>query len=386
MSADAVPSPDGFWRSRRVLVTGHTGFKGPWLCQALVRRGAEVMGYSLPAPTDPSLFQLLDLADHVGQRGGDVRNLDELRRCVESFRPEIVFHLAAQSLVLESYRDPVGTFSTNVMGTVNLLETVRLSTDVLACIVVTSDKCYETDESGRPHREDDPMGGLDAYSASKGCAELVTAAYRRSLLQGHQARVVSVRAGNVIGGGDWSVDRIVPDIVRALTTGSELVLRQPDAVRPWQHVLEPLGGYIALAERIVGDGSLEGGWNFGPEPEDAWPVRRVVAEFAEIWGDEAAGDVRIVPSGFPETGYLTVDSSKARTKLGWRPRWGVREAIARTVQWYHSFYRGGESATALVDADLDAYGVTHLSGAKGAEQRSQPLREAPVDSRPGRGM
>jgi len=226
------------------------------------------MGYALPPPSDPSLFLLLGLTDHLEQREADVRDLEELRRCVETFRPEVVFHLAAQSLVLESYRDPVATLATNVMGTVNVLEAVRSSPEVLACVVVTSDKCYETDGSGRPHREGDPMGGIDPYSASKGCAEIVTAAYTRSLLKDHQCRVVSVRAGNVIGGGDWSTDRLVPDIVRSVTTGSEIVLRRPDAVRPWQHVLEPIAGYLTLAEQLTSNPALEGGWNFGRERQD----------------------------------------------------------------------------------------------------------------------
>lgn len=356
MSDESIdPWPGPFWRSRRVLVTGHTGFKGPWLCQALLRAGANVMGYSLLAPTEPSLFHLLHLAEHVDSRDADVRDLDELRRCVALFKPEIVVHLAAQSLVLESYRDPVGTLATNVMGTVNMLEAVRSSADVRACVVVTSDKCYEADESGRAHRETDPMGGIDPYSASKGCAEIVSASYRRALLEGHQARVVSVRAGNVIGGGDWSPDRLVPDVVRALTTGSELVLRRPDAIRPWQHVLEPVSGYLMLAEQVVADDAFEGGWNFGPAPEEAWPVRRVVSEFAAVWGEEAAENVRIVPSNFPETDTLALNSEKARSELGWRPRWGVREAISRTVRWYDGFYRSSEGASNLVDSDLNAY-------------------------------
>lgn len=373
-------SSEPFWSSRRVLVTGHTGFKGPWLCQALLRKGAEVMGYALPAPTEPSLFHLLDLSDRMRHNEADVCDANELQRCILSFKPEIVFHLAAQSVVLESYRNPVDTFSTNVMGTVNLLEAVRQSDDVLACVVVTSDKCYETDESGRPHREDDSMGGSDVYSASKGCAELVTAAYRRSLFQRHQARIASVRAGNVIGGGDWTADQLVPDIVRALTTGSALVLRRPDAVRPWQHVLEPVAAYMTLAERIVEDGSLEGGWNFGPEPGDVWPVQRVVSEFVAVWGDTAEA-ITIAPSEFPETGHLALDSSKARVELGWSPRWGVREAIERTVRWYHSFYREGAGALALVDADLDAYGAPNLALRTGGDPSTRHSLGEAVDTR-----
>jgi CDP-glucose 4,6-dehydratase len=388
MSADSVRGtwPGDFWRGRKVLVTGHTGFKGPWLCESLLRGGAEVMGYSLPAPTNPSLFHLLSLADRVSHQEGDVRDLDSLRNCIASFRPEIVFHLAAQSLVLESYRDPVGTLSTNVMGTVNLLEAVRFSSDVQACVVVTSDKCYETDGSGHAHREDDPMGGVDAYSASKGCAEIVTAAYCRSLLHDHQARVASARAGNVIGGGDWSADRLVPDIVRALTTNSSLVLRRPEAVRPWQHVLEPIGGYLTLAERLVKDASVQGGWNFGPVPEEVWPVRHVVAEFAEVWGDDSAQHVRYVQSDLPETGYLALDSRKARDELSWCPRWGVREAISLTVRWYHALYRAGESATALVDLDLDAYAAQGTSATSGEDAEGRASQKRRLDTPSGQGI
>ena len=347
--------PGRFWRSRRVLVTGHTGFKGPWLCRALLSAGAEVRGYSLPAPTSPSLFELLRLDRDLEHRHGDVRDVDGLRRAVAEFRPEIVFHMAAQSLVLESYRDPIATFETNTMGTVNMLEAVRSRPEVLACIVVTSDKCYEPHGPGRAHTESDPMGGVDPYSASKGCAELVTAAYRRALFRDGSTRVVSARAGNVIGGGDWSADRLIPDIVRALTTDSTLLLRHPDAVRPWQHVLEPISGYLALAERVVEDTSLEGGWNFGPLSERAWPVSEIVTEFTAAWGGYGAEKITIVPSELPETAHLALDSAKAREQLDWSPRWDVGDAIGRTVQWYRGLYRDGADAVALVDADLDAY-------------------------------
>jgi CDP-glucose 4,6-dehydratase len=347
--------PGSFWRSRRVLVTGHTGFKGPWLCRALLRAGAQVMGYSLPPPTTPSLFELLGLEQEIDHRHGDVRDVAGLQHAVESFGPEIVVHMAAQSLVLESYRDPVATFSTNTMGTVNVLEAVRSRPEVRACVVVTSDKCYEADPSGRAHTESDPMGGVDPYSASKGCAELVTAAYRRALFRDGSTRIVSARAGNVIGGGDWSADRLIPDIVRALTTNSTLVLRHPDAVRPWQHVLEPISGYLDLVERVVDDPLHEGGWNFGPRSERAWPVSEIVSEFNAAWGGQGGESITTVRSEYPETAHLALDSTKARERLGWSPRWDVGVAIERTVQWYRALYREGAEAVALVDADIDAY-------------------------------
>jgi CDP-glucose 4,6-dehydratase len=312
------------------------------------------MGYSLPAPTTPSLFELLGLEREIDHRNGDVRDVEGVRSAVDAFAPEIVFHMAAQSLVLESYRDPIGTFATNTMGTANVLEVVRSRPEVRACIVVTSDKCYEADLAGRAHTESDPMGGVDPYSASKGCAEIVTAAYRRALFRDGSTRIASARAGNVIGGGDWSADRLIPDIVRALTTNSTLLLRHPDAVRPWQHVLEPISGYMRLAERVVDDGSLEGGWNFGPRSERAWPVSEIVSEFTAAWG--GGGDnITTIPSDFPETAHLALDSTKARQQLDWSPRWDVGVAIDRTVQWYRALYRDRADAVRLVDSDLDAY-------------------------------
>ena len=366
IGADTIRS--GFWRGKRVLITGHTGFKGGWLCHLLLRLGAQVAGYSLPAPTDPSLFVLTSLEERVDHHHGDVCDLAGLTRCLRTAKPDIVFHMAAQSLVLESYRDPAGTFATNVMGTVNLLEAVRSASSVEACVVVTSDKCYENDESGRAHREDDPLGGIDPYSASKSCAELVTAAFRRSLFQDHAVRVASVRAGNVVGGGDWSDDRLIPDIVRALTKRATLELRRPDAVRPWQHVLEPLGGYLMLAERLCEDDVFEGAWNFGPAPGEIWSVRDVVSTFVDVWGEASATGISIVPLPYAESGFLGLDSSKARAELGWTPRWGVREAISRTVAWYGSFYRDGAEADVLIDADLEAYATANTGPHDAATQ------------------
>ena len=365
-----MSSSEGFWHGRKVLVTGHTGFKGAWLSHWLLRAGSDVVGYSLPAPTEPSLFDLTRLCEHVEHHEGDVRDLEALRHCVGSVEPEIVFHMAAQTLVLESYRDPVGTFDTNVMGAVNLLQVLRSSTALRACVVVTSDKCYENRESGRAYREGDPLGGSDPYSASKGCAELVTAAFRRSFFGELSARVASARAGNVIGGGDWAHDRIVPDIVRALTGKTALELRRPDAVRPWQHVLEPISGYIRLAEDLVERPDLEDEWNFGPDHQETWRVRDVVSAFMEAWGQVASTDIRLVSSPFPEATFLALDSSRARSRLGWAPRWNVEDAIFRTVQWYHAFYREEKDAQALVHADLEAYDAAAPSRQADSLERS----------------
>lgn len=332
------------YKGKRVFLTGHTGFKGGWLSLWLRELGAEVWGYSLPPPTEPSLFEAVGLAGLVNHRQGDVRDADALRAAVRECRPDIVFHLAAQPLVLDSYDDPLGTFSTNVMGTANLLEAVRRSDTVKAVVAVTSDKCYENREWVWGYREQDPMGGHDPYSASKGCAELVTAAYRRSFF-GSAARsrrpvlAASARAGNVIGGGDWGKDRLVPDCMRALSRGEEVLIRAPAAVRPWQHVFEPLSGYLLLGARLQdGEEAFASGWNFGPVDFDTWTVREVVDAACGAWG---GGRWVVAPNARPhEAHWLRLDASRAALELGWRPRWGVGEAITRTVAWYRKFYEG----------------------------------------------
>lgn len=358
------PGSRAFWAGKKVLITGHTGFKGAWLCRWLLRAGATVTGYALPAPTTPALFELLQLGRHVEHWEHDVRDLDALRRCVETTEPEFAFHLAAQTIVGESYRSPVATFATNVLGTVNVLEAIRPASELRACVVVTSDKCYADEDPRRAHREDDPLGGSDPYSASKACAELVTTAYRRSFAGA--ARIASARAGNVIGGGDWAPDRLVPDIVRALTTETPLELRRPEAVRPWQHVLDPLAGYLILAERLAEDESLQGAWNFGPSDVERLTVRDVAAEFIERWGTAAGTSIRLVPPSFSEADYLALDSTKARLELQAAPRWGAREAISRAAEWYSALYLGGSPAETLVDLDLDAYAAAEPRGAAGS--------------------
>lgn len=333
-----------FWKNKRVLVTGHTGFKGSWLSLWLKELGAEVTGYSLAAPTTPSLFELARVADGINSINGDIRDLSALRQVVDSQRPEIVLHLAAQSLVRRSYQDPVETYATNVMGTVHLLEAARHSDTVKAVIVVTSDKCYENREWVWGYREIDAMGGYDPYSSSKGCAELLTAAYSRSFFdssKGKSASVASVRAGNVIGGGDWAEDRLVPDIMRAWLEGRSVLIRNPNAVRPWQHVLDPLGGYLSLTEKLYETGAgFNEGWNFGPREEGAQTVGYIVQRLGKLWGDGTAA-WNVDEGEHPhEANYLKLDCSKAHAKLGWQPRLNIERALSATANWYRAYQRG----------------------------------------------
>jgi CDP-glucose 4,6-dehydratase len=341
-----------FWAGKKVFVTGHTGFKGSWLALWLVSLGARVSGYALKPPSSPSLWALVEAKSGIASTIADIRDLGALQRAIGEFQPEIVFHLAAQSLVRPSYEDPVGTYATNVMGTVHLLEAVRKAGGVQAVVNVTSDKCYENLESGQAYRENDAMGGRDPYSSSKGCAELVTTAYRASFPGG--AALASARAGNVIGGGDWAQDRIVPDIVRAAAAGKAVQVRNPRAVRPWQHVLEPLAGYLQLAERLRATPAMFAeGWNFGPDEKDAVPVETVVSTIARLWGPPAswAADKGEQPH---EAQFLKLDSSKARSRLGWSPRLGLQTALEWTVGWYQSQAQGAD-ARQLTLAQIERY-------------------------------
>jgi CDP-glucose 4,6-dehydratase len=341
------PRPD-CWRGRRVFVTGHTGFKGAWLTLWLRQLGARVAGYALPAPTAPSLFELARVGRDVTSILGDVRDLDSLRREMEGFEPEVVFHLAAQALVRESYADPVGTYSTNVMGTVNVLESVRRCPSVRAAVIVTSDKCYAT--TGRPegYRESDPMGGDDPYSSSKGCAELVTSAYRhayspRERYSEHRVAIATARAGNVVGGGDWARDRLVPDCLKAFFAGEPVRIRRPNAVRPWQHVLDPLCGYLLLAERLLaGKDGFADAWNFGPPAEEARSVQWVVERLAAAYGRPV--QIRYEsPDDLHEAPYLALDSAKARVLLGCTPSLALDEALEATVAWFADHYAGHDA-------------------------------------------
>lgn len=330
-------SPE-FWRDRRVFLTGHTGFKGAWLALWLTSMGARVCGYALAPATSPSLFELARLGDAMDHRLGDIRDLQALQAGMRAFRPDVVFHFAAQSLVRRSYAEPVETFATNVLGTAHLLEAVRREPSVRVVVVATSDKCYDNREREAPYREDEPMGGHDPYSASKGCAELVTAAYRASYFE--NVALASVRAGNVIGGGDWAEDRLLPDACRAAVAGQPVRVRSPGAVRPWQHVLEPLAGYLLLAQKLWQAGApFAQAWNFGPDLDDARPVGEVMDRVARLWGD----GLRWQPDGGAhphEAGLLRLDSTKARRGLGWRPRLGLDRALEWTVLWYKASLRG----------------------------------------------
>ena len=345
-AADPAALFAGLYAGRRVLVTGDTGFKGSWLCTWLADLGATVGGYALAPPTDPSLFELIAVCGEVAHIVGDVRDLAALSAAVAQLRPEVVFHLAAQPLVRPSYGDPRDTFETNVMGVVNLFEAVRACPSVRVVVNVTSDKCYENNETARAYREADPLGGHDPYSASKGCAELVSAAYRRSFFGTDSAVcVATARAGNVIGGGDWARDRLVPDCVRAIVAGDEVVVRHPSAVRPWQHVLESLSGYLWLGARLLRDGHrFDGAWNFGPKDAAAMTVGEIVREFVAAYGAGSWRAVQPAAQSADETLHeahlLLLDCEKSRDELGWTPVWDAPTAIRRTAAWYKAWAAG----------------------------------------------
>jgi len=341
-----------FWQNRRVFLTGHSGFKGAWMSLWLQSLGAEVTGYSLAPPTDPSLHADAGVAKGMTSLEGDdhdVRDLEALCSALSTSRAEVVIHMAAQALVRPSYDDPVGTFSTNVMGTVNLLEAVRRVSSVRSVVVVTTDKCYENREWEWGYRENDPMGGHDAYSASKGCAELAVAAYRKSFYSdGKGPSLATARAGNVIGGGDWAADRLVPDCVRAWSAGDNVTLRYPNATRPWQHVLDPLHGYLMLCERLFAEGGSDfaKGWNFGPSGDGSRRVGEVVQLMSEVWGPGA--DLRIESEGHPhESRALQLDCSRARDRLDWVPVWQLENSVVKTTEWYRAYLNCSADSAAV---------------------------------------
>ena len=346
-----------FWRGRRVLLTGHTGFKGGWLSLWLQSLGAQVHGLALAPATEPNLFSVARVGEGMaGSRFLDIRDIDDPRKAIGQIEPEIIFHLAAQPLVRHSYVHPVETFATNVMGLVHLLESVRDAGSVRALVNVTTDKCYENREWVWPYREADPLGGHDPYSASKACAELVTAAYRRSFLQDAGIGVATARAGNVIGGGDWATDRLVPDILRSFGIGTPVRIRHPGAIRPWQHVLEPLSGYLRLAEALVaGRAEAAEAWNFGPAEDDARAVEWIVGELARLWGPGASWE-RDPGNHVHEAGCLRLDSSKARVSLAWSPRWSLGEALCRSVDWERRRL-GGADMRAVCLEQIAEYGA-----------------------------
>lgn len=329
-----------FWKNRKVFITGHTGFKGSWLSIWLSHLGADVTGYSLEPPTKPSLFDKCGIEKLINHNIGDICDLDRLKKIMLEADPEVVIHMAAQPLVRESYVDPVGTYNTNVMGTVNLLESVRSCSNIRAVVNVTTDKCYENKEWLWGYREDEPMGGYDPYSNSKGCSELVTSSYRNSFFnpeyygKNHSVALASARAGNVIGGGDWAKDRLIPDIIKSFENNIPVDIRSPYSIRPWQHVLEPLSGYLTLAEKLYGNDGINfaQGWNFGPNDSDAKPVEWIVKKMCDIWGSEASYTIDKSPNPH-EASYLKLDISKAAFLLGWSPRWSLDQALEAIISW-----------------------------------------------------
>lgn len=337
------------WRGRRVYLTGHTGFKGSWLALMLALKGAVVRGYALDPSTEPNLFSAASVSTEIEDARGDICDSQMLKASIAEFAPEVIFHLAAQPLVRRSYADPLGTYATNVMGTAYVLEAVRTTPSVRAVICITTDKCYQNLETGQSYSESDPLGGRDPYSSSKACAEMVAAAYRDSFfpvsrLGEHNVIVSTARAGNVIGGGDWSEDRLIPDLIRGFHAGKSVLIRYPHAIRPWQHVLDPLHGYILLAERALARHEwAASSFNFGPSDVDAWPVERLATKLAEMWGGSASWTRDVAPA-VHEARTLNLDSSKARATLGWTPRLNIERALEWTTEWYRAWQQGGDLA------------------------------------------
>ncbi len=344
-----------FWNGKKVLITGHTGFKGSWLAFWLKIMGAEVGGYALAPEDSPNLFANLALENQINSVFGDVCDLPHFEKTLQNFQPQIVFHLAAQSLVRRSYRQPVETYQTNVIGTVNVLDAIRRADFVKSVVVITTDKVYENNEWHWAYRENERLGGFDPYSNSKACAELAVAAYRNSFFSENQTLIATARAGNVIGGGDWSEDRLLPDVFRSLVFGKPLEIRNPHSVRPWQHVLEPLSGYLTLAEKLSGgDKSFADGWNFGPSEDDSKPVGWILEKIKTVWN--APVNWQIGTEKQPhEARLLKLDSTKAKHELGWLPKLNLDEAVKLTAEWYRGFY-GKEDLTELTRKQIEFYG------------------------------
>ena len=347
-----------FWKGKRVFLTGHTGFKGSWLSLWLQSMGAELYGLALNPPTKPSMFEEANVGAGMRSTIGDIRDFSTVLAAMQACKPDIVIHMAAQPLVRYSYQAPIETYATNVMGTVHVLEAARQVGTAKAIVNVTTDKCYENKEWAWGYREDEPLGGFDPYSNSKGCSELVTSAYRRSFFQQSVIALASARAGNVIGGGDWAPDRLIPDILRAFEKSQPVVIRNPYATRPWQHVLEPLSGYLMLAERLYDDGqAFAEGWNFGPYEEDARPVQWIVEHMVQTWGNDVCW--QLDGDSHPhEANYLKLDISKAKTKLSWHPRWGLSTALANIADWHHHWLCKGDAQAKCLQQIRD-YQLTH---------------------------
>jgi len=351
-----------FWQNKKVLITGHTGFKGSWLSLWLHSMGAHVVGYSLPTSINTLLFNLSNLEKNIKSYAANICDLPFLQQVIEKEQPEIVFHLAAQALVHYSYDNPLETYATNVMGTINLLETLRQTKCARAIVIISSDKCYDNREWVWGYRETEPMGGYDPYSSSKGCVELITNAYRKSFFEGQQSHIASARAGNVIGGGDFAADRLIPDFMRAMMEDRPIKVRSPKATRPWQHVLEPLSGYLLLAKQLWAEGQqFAEGWNFGPEDQGAKPVEYVIHHLTQLWGKKARWELDKT-THVHEAHYLKLDTSKARLKLRWSPRWSLEVALHHTVEWYKAFMEKSDIRTIMLQ-QMNEY------------EKSQPLQE-----------
>lgn len=346
---------DKFWKGKKVFITGHTGFKGSWLSFWLQEMGASVTGYALDPPTNPSLFKLLNLKSKIKSVYGDVRDLNLMKKNIRG--SEIVFHLAAQPIVRESYKNPVDTYTTNVVGTVNLLEACREVKTLKAVVNVTTDKCYENRENPKlAYKENEPMGGFDPYSNSKACSELVTDSYRKSFFNsGAKTGIATARAGNVIGGGDFASDRLIPDCIRGVISGEKIIVRNPDSTRPWQHVLEPLAGYMMLAESLYkSPKDFSEGWNFGPKEKDARTVADIMKAFCKFWGGDAGYEIQRDPNAPHEAGFLKLDSSKAKKLLLWEPKWNSEIAVKKTVEWYRA-YTDKENMSKITSAQIESY-------------------------------
>jgi len=348
-----------FWKDKKVLITGHTGFKGSWLSLILKKMGADVYGYALNPSTNPSLFVDAKIGELITSYIGDIRDQERLFSIIQKVKPEIVIHMAAQALVLKSYQNPVETYSVNVMGTVTLLEVIRHVQGIKAVVNVTTDKCYENREWHWGYRENEPMGGYDPYSNSKGCSELVTSAFRSSFFNPeeygkHGVAIATARAGNVIGGGDWADDRLIPDFIKAISKGKEVKIRSPYAIRPWQHVLEPLNGYITLAEKLYNEGvKFAEAWNFGPDDKDAKSVEWIMKTICNYWGEGASYSIDNNPQPH-EANYLKLDCSKAKNELGWLPSWDIEKTLKSIVDWNKALLKG-ENIREITERQIEEY-------------------------------
>lgn len=346
-----------FYRGKRVLITGHSGFKGAWMSEVLLKAGADVTGYALEPPTEPSLFRLLSLDSKINSIKGDIRDLETLKKTFDEVRPEIVIHMAAQPIVRESYQSPVYTYEVNVMGTVNVLESIRLSDSVKSFVNVTTDKVYKNKEWEWGYRENEELNGYDPYSNSKSCSELVTESYRNSFFADRETAISTMRAGNVIGGGDFASDRIVPDCVRAASEKKDIIVRNPYSTRPYQHVLEPVMAYLMVAERQYHDKGLVGSYNVGPDEADCWTTGRLVSLFCEQWNEMMKADIawrNVSDKGPHEAGFLKLDCSKIKRVFDWRPRWNVEEAMRKIMEWNQEYFGGG-NISRILEKQIEDY-------------------------------